>query len=422
MIKYANRKPFYMNTTKKGKEFEDKVFKYLSSLLEKDELPFANRKFSKIFHHKKYKCIGYDREIEFDITIETYNSLSASEQWSSLVVVECKNYNSIVDISDLDEFEEKIRKISNSSIKGVFVTTKGFSKNEIQQAETKHIALVVISENEPNWIVSRDINNKTEDYYQFLSGSKEIGNVPIVYSEGSFTTVIDMLNSYDVVTSDKNVIKIPYLENDIIQQKVSALCQNIVFATDDIPGEIIAKVFPEYRITFKDFQQGLLGTLSLENKVITLSNEIANDSHRLKFTLAHEIGHIILHSETLKNSVSLLTEYEDEFLCYEKAIQRMEIQANIFAAYLIVPKWKLYYEVKELFGKYSISKGRLYLDNQQCNIRNYQLIVNELSLKFDVSKEVIKHRLVEENLLTIANGEPQRLKYLIKTFCPISHS
>ncbi len=417
MIKYANS--FYMNTTKKGKDFEDKVFKYLSSLLEKDVLPFANSKFSKIFQHKKYNCIGYDREIEFDITIETYNSLSASEQWSSLVVVECKNYSGIVDISDLDEFEEKLHKISDSSIKGVFVTTKGFSKNEIQQAEKNHIALVVMSENEPNWIVSRDINNKAEDYYQFLSGSKVIGNVPIVYSEGSFTTVIEMLNGYDVVTSNKNVIKIPYLENDIIQQKVCALCQDIVFATDDIPGEIITKAFPEYKITFKDFQQGLLGTLSLENKVITLSNEIVNDTHRLKFTLAHEIGHIILHSEILKNSVDLLAEYEEESLCYEKAIQRMEIQANIFAAYLIVPKWKLNNEVKELFGKYNINKGRLYLDNQLCNIRNYQLIVNELSLKFDVSKEVIKYRLEEENLLTIANGESQRLKYLIKTFCPI---
>lgn len=41
-----------MNTTAKGTEFEDRVYNYLNSLLEKDELNFAPKKYSKIFKHK----------------------------------------------------------------------------------------------------------------------------------------------------------------------------------------------------------------------------------------------------------------------------------------------------------------------------------------------------------------------------------
>ena len=94
-----------MNTTKIGTNFENRVFKLFSSLLENDELSFVSQKYSKIYQHKKYQCIGYDREIDFDITIETYNPNSTQEEWSSLVVIECKCLSHTMDISDLDEFE-----------------------------------------------------------------------------------------------------------------------------------------------------------------------------------------------------------------------------------------------------------------------------------------------------------------------------
>lgn len=404
-----------MNTTKVGTEFENKVYEYFSSLLEQNEIPIANKKYSKIFKHKKYKCFGADREIVFDITIETYNPNTSSEDWSSLIVIECKNYKNKVDISDFDEFESKLNKISNTGIKGIFVTTKGFTDNEIQQARNAHIALIIMSETDANWIVSRDVNYKPEDYILFLHGKRNVGYVPIVYNEGSFSTTYDLLNKYGVVTSKKNLIKIPFLNKIDIQKRVNELFKQIDIHSDDIPGSIIAKVFSDYKIYFTDLQQGQLATLSFTDKLITLSNEIIKDKHRIKFTLAHEIGHIVLHSGVL-NNVKTLSDYDNWNNIYENAMRTMEIQANVFASYLIVPQLILTTEVCKLFKQYDIHKGYLFLDNQPCNIRDINNVICNLSNTFGVSRSVIQYRLEEEKLLKISNGQPQRIKYLINSF------
>ena len=101
-----------MNTTNKGTGFENKVFDYVSMLLDTDGFLGATKKYSMIFKHKKYKCAASERWIDFEITIETYNPQSTSEEWSSLIILECKNYNQKVDIADLDEFANKMNLIS----------------------------------------------------------------------------------------------------------------------------------------------------------------------------------------------------------------------------------------------------------------------------------------------------------------------
>lgn len=57
-----------INTTRIGADFENRVFKLFSSLLQEEKLSFVAKKHSKIFQHKKYKCVGLDRTIDFDIT------------------------------------------------------------------------------------------------------------------------------------------------------------------------------------------------------------------------------------------------------------------------------------------------------------------------------------------------------------------
>ena len=122
-----------LSSTEKGRVFEDKVFKYFSSLLESNDLPNANQKYSKIFQLKKYKT-DTSREIVCDISIENYNPFSSIESWSTLIVIECKNYSKKVDISDLDEFQSKLNNISHHSVKGIMVTTVGYSSSIIEKA------------------------------------------------------------------------------------------------------------------------------------------------------------------------------------------------------------------------------------------------------------------------------------------------
>ena len=60
-----------MNTTRIGTDYENRVYQLFSSLLKESELSYANSRYSQIYQHKKYSCIGLSRTIDFDITIET---------------------------------------------------------------------------------------------------------------------------------------------------------------------------------------------------------------------------------------------------------------------------------------------------------------------------------------------------------------
>ena len=400
-----------MNTTAKGTEFEDRVYNYLNSLLEKDELNFAPKKYSKIFKHKKYST-DTSRKIEFDITIETYNPLSDENNWSSLVVIECKSYNKKVDIGDFDEFEAKLKNVSGSAVKGILITTKGFPKNLIEKAKKEHIALVVLSEENTRWIVCRDINRELEDMMPILLGDSKAGIQPIVFDNGIFDCIINILQKNGVQISNENTIDIPFLKNEEIQSIVTNIYQKHLFSSNDIAGELFFKMYPEYKINFEEHPKGVLGLLCLNDKILSLSNEIINDIHRRNFTIAHEIGHLVLHIPLIKNKIDNLTEFEESILLPSNDIilKRMESQANKFASYLLLPQKRFIKDIDTLFKQHNITKGKLHLDTQKCNINIVNIILGQISQKFNVSKEVVKYRMLEAGFLEIREKGPKRVR------------
>lgn len=400
-----------MNTTEKGTEFEDKVYDYVVDLLNTDGFLGATKPYSKIFRHKKYRCIGTNRKIEFDITIETYNPEVENGEWSSLIILECKNYSYTVDIADLDEFESKMNNVSHSAIKGVMITTKGFSANGIEQAKKHHISLAVFSECEKKWLVARSKRYNPEDYKRMLMGYSSIGSTPIIYSDGNYLNMIDFLKSTGASISEKHFVSVKYLTEETIESKVNEIYHSLILGTNDIAGEVLTKMYPDVSIRFDILPADVLGTFSFDDRVITVSNEIKNDLHRRNFTLAHEVGHLYLHESVLKDHTDGFEDYSIDSLSLiqNETVRRMEIQANIFAAYLLVPKNRLIIEVIKIFENLNIRKGHFYLDNQLCNIRECDMGLTSLSNTFHVSKEAIKYRLIKENLWVEAQINPQRI-------------
>ena len=405
-----------MNTTKKGLEFENRVFDYVSSLLDTEGFLGTTKKLSKIFQHKKYKCAATDREIEFDITIETYNPHSDSEQWSSLIVLECKNYSQKVDIGDLDEFASKMNSISRTGIKGCMVTTEGYSRIGIEQAKKDHIALIVFSKGSLDWYATRNTKMHSEDLMEQLLGHTCVGCIPVFYNDGVFSNLIDFLKDAGATISEKNVVFIPYYKDDIIKQKAGELYGKCNFVTNDIAGEVLAKIYPDVRIRFDNLEEGLLGTFSFDERVITLSYEIMNDEHRRNYTLAHEIGHLCLHEPCLRVHAKRLVDYSIDSLklLQDDFIKRIEQQANKFASFLLIPQGKLYTEVKKLFKQMDIRTGKFYLDNQMCNIKDVNAALTSLSQTFHVSKEAMKIRLIKDGLLVNDSREPQRINRVFR--------
>lgn len=404
-----------MNTTLKGTEYEKRVFDYFSKLLEKGSLPFANKNHSEIFMHKSYPTTT-SRKIICDISIETYNPFN-KDNWSSLTIIECKCYSKRrVDASDFDEFESKLQKLSKFGIKGIMVTNVGFTRTEIEQARQAHIGLIVLSEESTKWIVSREVNTKPELMMPILLGDNKVGLQPVTYYNNSFLSVQTLLEQQGVIIDEQNCIDIPFLSNEVLKEQAKELYKSFYFHSSDTAGEVLANKYPEYRINFRDMPKGQLGLLSFFEKTITLSNEIISDQNRMHFTLAHEIGHLELHEMIYAYGISQLDEYEESkySLIPDKILYRMEIQANIFASYLLMPEHLFMRAVLDLFKEHSMTKGFLFVDNQPCNQRDFRLIVGKLSSMFGVSKKAAEIRMLNENLIKYGENLPKRLNYFFR--------
>lgn len=119
----------------------------------------------------------------------------------------------------------------------------------------------------------------------------------------------------------------------------------------------------------------------------------------MKFTLAHELGHWFLHE---KEYQSIKYSSEEEFIKIQKSLNALyrksfEIQANMFAAYLLVPTDSLIEHTNIYLTK--IKQGKLKDEGELRLLQNE--IAEELSNNFGVSAEVINNRMFSERVLDL---------------------
>lgn len=125
------------------------------------------------------------------------------------------------------------------------------------------------------------------------------------------------------------------------------------------------------------------------NLIYVDEDEYKRFPNRLKFSLAHEIGHFVLH-KNLYNSFKI-KKIEDLHRFIEQIPQEqhnnLEMQANIFANNLLVPKEELIIERKKALiiikDKFSSIK-----EINKSILDSYLAI--PISKKFEVSEEVIQ--------------------------------
>lgn len=98
--------------------------------------------------------------------------------------------------------------------------------------------------------------------------------------------------------------------------------------------------------------------------------------NRQRFTVAHELGHIILHREEIENSIHLDRGSLQRGALASMGTDRIEIDANRFAAELLMPKSLLE----------SILEGRT-VDLED------DVAIAEMAKKFRVSEAAIRFRL-----------------------------
>lgn len=396
------------NTTAKGDAFEDRVFAVLQKLLQAEALPL-NCKRSKIYQKMNYKSIESQRDITFDIAIESF--MPDSDEIANLTLIECKDYTSPIEVSKIRDFIYRMKEVGAN--KGYFFTTSHFQSGALELAKTNHVGLAVVtSTNELRWttrrISIRDKNEINSDIIKIITG---------LHSERDYTFVAIGKNLYtnffvflhdDIGLQLQQSLSINYLTKEQILDVIHDEFQlspdkHTTIHDTELLGFVSQK---GYSVNTTTLPNKILGEIDFESKTILVSDKLEKGSPRWRFTIAHELGHIVLHSDAiLQSNIKAIEEYIDDEMAEsinisDKTIAKMEIQANLFASQLLLPPQHFEIVYKALFHLEGIRNyPNLTVDNQRCNIELSNWVFKQLSAYFNVSITAIKKRLIELDYL-----------------------
>lgn len=410
-----------LNSKAKGDSFEYKVYKILNNLIDND-LFYVARRNSKVFWKKSYYSELRKSKIIVDISIESYFGDSLTP--SIITIVECKNYATTrVPIDDLEEFSSKLEQIGRHNTKGLLISNSHFQKSSIEFAKSTSIGLARIKENNKlDWINHRlykgknneiSLNNRSVETK--LESRTMKRSFVSLYKNRSFFELPGLLIDLGVIDKFVNLpfyLNLPYRNNQIIEKHIIThdlykYSYNGKINLEELCSYLTHKHNVDFNFSANlgySNDKKVLGKISFNPLEISISEELVYNSSRWRFTLAHEIGHFILHYDDL---IHYFNEYFDDETALYSSLgisdlfynKNIEIQANIFASLLLMPQFELIQHVKDYFEYERIYKGFLFLDSQACNIGLTMKLLNELESKFGVSKEAAKIRLKSQNLL-----------------------
>lgn len=401
-------------SVQKGDSFEKKAYDLLKEMLENNEL-FVSGKKSKIIRGKAYPSKDTPNNVVIDISIETY--LENATNYSILTVIECKNLNRKVAIDDIRELNSKLNEIGEHNTKGILISNNLFQEGAYNYAVSKKIGLIQLtSNNKLDWINYRKEKldkriDSNELFVQFTSDDcavreKFIANINNI----AINNLADLLlecKIIDFYRHNEKYINIPFVKEERIEEIITRLKKHDVYNGKKLDTnklcDFLSTVYPisfDFKTTLQD---NLLGKIEFEPLKISISNNIISDENRWRFTLAHEIGHLILHYKLFKDRLIEKTDTESSIsfrhFITDITSRRIELQANIFASHLLLPFATLRSVVIDYFNERNIKKGFLYLDKQQGNKELVFTLLYKISLEFGVSLEVAKIRLVTLKLL-----------------------
>ncbi|OGS76173.1 MAG: hypothetical protein A3D31_00950 [Candidatus Fluviicola riflensis] len=390
-----------MNTTLKGNQLEKRLYLLLSDLLNND-LYYLNRKNSHVFEKKGYYSVARESEIVFDVTIESY--LPGVSDFSILHVFECKNLAKNVTVDDIEEFSSKLDQVGKHNTKGIMVSTKGFGSGTKRFAKNLKIALLLIkSNNDLEWINYRKNNKKLT-----INIEKEHSEPFLAYSNGkTINNVADLLleeKIIDFYSHKDKYLEVPFKSHEDLERIISKMYTYDIHDDFCINTEKLCSFIKKYYNASFDFETHLadvLGKIEFDPLKISINPDLKDS--RFRFTLCHEIGHLILHGKLLKEKIDKREDLESslsmEYNVSDKNTMRMEIQANQFANHLLIPLNNFKHQVQLYFKENNINRPRLYLDEQKINQQLARNLMDRLSLKYNVSLQSIKIRLVQIELL-----------------------
>jgi len=164
---------------------------------------------------------------------------------------------------------------------------------------------------------------------------------------------------------------------DVTEQKALDLIRKFGLEAPPIPADELAESLGA-QLIYEPFDGDVSGLLMRDQGGVVIGVNARHHPNRQRFTLAHEIGHLQLHkTDSLFVDKQMRLEFRDKRA--GMAIYRKEIQANRFAAELLMPRHVLNREVEKLLSHNSADSG--------------SFVIASLSKRFGVSHQAMQYRL-----------------------------
>lgn len=292
------------------------------------------------------------------------------------------------------------------------------AKSAYNIALERNVGLIKISDTDGlKWVLNRSfgkygINQALSSESIFVDGEK-----PKYYSSHWFFYNNSMwfsnIKEYiGYITGEDQVSfrnDIEYFSKGSLEDLAKSILESInylegtVLIDDLLYYEVLNNTKLHTNITASMNEKNLLGRVDFESNEIFIYKNDVEDEKRDRFTLTHEISHIILgHGRYLDKDSLEESDLADLDFLDNSMVAKLEFQANYLVGCLLVPQKQLVKEFLKIYSELGLVRRGIfwvYLDNQPGNKLIANNVISKLARYFNVSKSVIRIRLIGFGLL-----------------------
>lgn len=418
------------SSTQKGNALEQRVYDLLKAEIDADRF-WAKKSNCKVLRKKGYHSKDRGGDIVFDVSIEVY--LPGAKEYSTLVLVECKNYTHSVPVDDVEEFFTKVQQVAAANAKAVVASTASFQSGSRSFAKSKGIGLMRCFEPSGfKWelrrsasasarstspdeaylvgigLAQQEFQSLAFDFY-LQSPSRETNSLwdffEDIAAESGFTAsqIRKISNS-----RSKIAIQVPFFEKDDLESRGAEILSELGYSGGVVSLETLCeREAKRFGLTVNlqvlnpsiESLNPALGRVQFEPLVIDVYAQVNSNPGRDRFTLAHELAHHLLeHGKYLVRESCDDSDFalQRKVLVDGSDVARMEFQANFLAASLLLPRAHVIEDFSRALRSLELVNkgfGHLYVDDQPCNLQSYEIVTGYLMRKYSVSRTAVKVRL-----------------------------
>jgi hypothetical protein len=283
-----------------------------------------------IFRRKGYYSRDRQSNIIFDVSIEVY--LPGATAYSLLWVIECKNYTHAVPVDDAEEFFAKLQQVSGANVKGVLASTGTFQDGTLKYCKSKGIGVLrYFNRSRFKWELhrldqtfasaSQSVDPKevyralvspayeSQRFHCYHSSANAWGNslsdLCLALARDEFKDGGCLARARSTPAASRHLVE--FIVPDVIEEHANTVLADIGYNDGEVLlGHVCERETVKRRLNVTyapaqgaDLARGALGRICFDPPRIVIYTPTGTKKERVRFTLAHELGHYIAKRATL---------------------------------------------------------------------------------------------------------------------------